>query len=161
MTGFHIDGGYAEYFTVPWDSTAVVPEGLSDEEAAPLMVRTARNVALLTQPAVRRSDGLQRPPPLRRSFRRPRRHLCALVTLAHIQSHTLHAPDAHTHPLKGIGGLGHLGVQFAHHMGFRTVAISNGAQKEQYARKLGADYYIDMSKQDVGAELVRPRRQRY
>lgn len=41
-------------------------------------------------------------------------------------------------------------------MGFRTVAISNGPQKEEYARKLGADYYIDMSKQDVGAELVRP-----
>lgn len=40
-------------------------------------------------------------------------------------------------------------------MGFRTVAISNGPQKEEYSKKLGADVYIDMSKQDVGAELVR------
>jgi len=40
-------------------------------------------------------------------------------------------------------------------MGFRTVAISNGSQKEEYARKLGADYYIDLSKQDVAAELLK------
>ena len=43
----------------------------------------------------------------------------------------------------GIGGLGHLGVQFASKMGFRTVAIARGGDKEQFARSLGAMHYID------------------
>jgi D-arabinose 1-dehydrogenase-like Zn-dependent alcohol dehydrogenase len=53
----------------------------------------------------------------------------------------------------GIGGLGHLGVQFAAKMGFRTVAIARGADKEPLARKLGAHVYLDSQKQDVAAEL--------
>jgi D-arabinose 1-dehydrogenase-like Zn-dependent alcohol dehydrogenase len=55
----------------------------------------------------------------------------------------------------GIGGLGHLGVQFAAKMGFKTVAIARGADKEPLARKLGAHYYIDSQAQDAAAELVR------
>ncbi len=43
----------------------------------------------------------------------------------------------------GIGGLGHLGVQYAAKMGFRTVAISSGSDKEELARQLGAHEYID------------------
>ena len=43
----------------------------------------------------------------------------------------------------GIGGLGHLGVQFAAKAGFRTVAIARGKDKEALARKLGAHHYID------------------
>jgi len=53
----------------------------------------------------------------------------------------------------GIGGLGHLGVQFAAKMGFRTVAIARGVDKEALALKLGAKHYIDSTKSDVGAEL--------
>src|SRR5579871_1517400 len=53
----------------------------------------------------------------------------------------------------GIGGLGHLGVQFANKMGFRTVAIARGSDKEQFARSLGAMHYIDSAATDVGAEL--------
>jgi 2-desacetyl-2-hydroxyethyl bacteriochlorophyllide A dehydrogenase len=45
--------------------------------------------------------------------------------------------------VQGIGGLGHLGVQFARQMGFRTVAIGRGADKEPVAKKLGAHHYID------------------
>jgi len=45
--------------------------------------------------------------------------------------------------VQGIGGLGHLGVQFARQMGFRTVAIGRGADKESLAKKLGAHHYID------------------
>ena len=45
--------------------------------------------------------------------------------------------------VQGIGGLGHLGIQFARQMGFRTVAIGRGADKEPLARKLGAHHYID------------------
>src|SRR5712671_6494049 len=45
--------------------------------------------------------------------------------------------------VQGIGGLGHLGVQFARHMGFRTVAIGRGREKEKLAKDLGAHVYID------------------
>jgi len=53
----------------------------------------------------------------------------------------------------GIGGLGHLGVQYARRMGFETVAINRGKEKEELARQLGAHYYIDATAQDVVAEL--------
>ena len=55
----------------------------------------------------------------------------------------------------GIGGLGHLGIQFAAKMGFRTVAIARGVDKEPLARKLGAWSYIDSKMQDPAAELVK------
>jgi D-arabinose 1-dehydrogenase-like Zn-dependent alcohol dehydrogenase len=54
----------------------------------------------------------------------------------------------------GIGGLGHLGVQFAAKMGYRTVAIARGRDKEQLARQLGAHVYLDSQAQDVAAELA-------
>ena len=53
----------------------------------------------------------------------------------------------------GIGGLGHLGVQFAVKMGFRTVAIARGPEKDGLARQLGAHHYIDSVASDVAAEL--------
>jgi D-arabinose 1-dehydrogenase-like Zn-dependent alcohol dehydrogenase len=53
----------------------------------------------------------------------------------------------------GIGGLGHLGVQFAAKMGFKTVAIARGKDKERLAKKLGAIQYIDSQVQDPAAEL--------
>jgi D-arabinose 1-dehydrogenase-like Zn-dependent alcohol dehydrogenase len=53
----------------------------------------------------------------------------------------------------GLGGLGHLGVQFAAKSGFRTVAIARGADKEPLARELGAAHYIDSLAQDPSAEL--------
>jgi D-arabinose 1-dehydrogenase-like Zn-dependent alcohol dehydrogenase len=53
----------------------------------------------------------------------------------------------------GVGGLGHLGVQFAARMGFRTVAIARGKDKEPLARKLGAQHYIDSATQEPGAVL--------
>jgi len=53
----------------------------------------------------------------------------------------------------GIGGLGHLGVQYARRMGFETVAIGRGRDKEPLARKLGAHHYIDSGAGDAAAEL--------
>ncbi len=53
----------------------------------------------------------------------------------------------------GIGGLGHLGIQYAAKQGFRTIAIARGADKEALARQLGAWHYIDTQKQDPAAEL--------
>ena len=55
----------------------------------------------------------------------------------------------------GVGGLGHLGVQFAAKMGFKTVAIARGMDKEPLARKLGAWSYIDSKSQDPAAELLK------
>jgi alcohol dehydrogenase len=55
----------------------------------------------------------------------------------------------------GIGGLGHLGVQFARAMGFETVAIARGGEREAAAKELGAHHYIDSNASDVAAELRR------
>src|SRR5690348_7869542 len=57
--------------------------------------------------------------------------------------------------VQGIGGLGHLGVQFARHMGFRTVAIGRGLDKEKLAKDLGAHVYIDAAVEDAAAALQR------
>jgi D-arabinose 1-dehydrogenase-like Zn-dependent alcohol dehydrogenase len=55
----------------------------------------------------------------------------------------------------GLGGLGHLGVQYAAKMGFHTVAIARGKDKEPLAKQLGASLYIDSKVQDPGAELLK------
>jgi D-arabinose 1-dehydrogenase-like Zn-dependent alcohol dehydrogenase len=55
----------------------------------------------------------------------------------------------------GLGGLGHLGVQFAAKMGFKTVAVARGGDKEPLARQLGAHHYIDSQAQDAAAELMK------
>jgi D-arabinose 1-dehydrogenase-like Zn-dependent alcohol dehydrogenase len=55
----------------------------------------------------------------------------------------------------GVGGLGHLGIQFAVKMGFKTVAIARGREKEPLAREPGAWSYIDSQTQDPAAELMK------
>ena len=55
----------------------------------------------------------------------------------------------------GIGGLGHLGVQFAAKMGFEVVAIARGEEKGPLAKELGAHHYIDSKASDVAAELTK------
>ena len=55
--------------------------------------------------------------------------------------------------VQGIGGLGHLGVQYARQMGFRTFAIGRGKDKEELARKLGAAHYVDTAAGNPAAEL--------
>jgi D-arabinose 1-dehydrogenase-like Zn-dependent alcohol dehydrogenase len=57
--------------------------------------------------------------------------------------------------VQGIGGLGHLGIQFARRMGFRTVAIARGLEKKQLAEELGANSYIDGQAEDPTAALQR------
>ena len=57
--------------------------------------------------------------------------------------------------VQGIGGLGHLGIQFARHMGFRTVAIGRGGDKEKLAKDLGAHVYIDTAVDNAAAALQR------
>jgi D-arabinose 1-dehydrogenase-like Zn-dependent alcohol dehydrogenase len=55
----------------------------------------------------------------------------------------------------GLGGLGHLALQYAAKMGFRTVGIARGKDKEALARQLGASIYIDSQAQDPAAELLK------
>src|SRR5436190_10574877 len=55
--------------------------------------------------------------------------------------------------IHGIGGLGHLGVQYARRMGFETVALGRGSDKEPLARKLGAHHYFDSATDEAVTEL--------
>lgn len=55
--------------------------------------------------------------------------------------------------IQGLGGLGHLAIQYASRMGYHTVALSSGSAKEKFARELGAHNYVDGSKQNAMEEL--------
>jgi propanol-preferring alcohol dehydrogenase len=87
--------------------------------------------------------------------------LCAGVTTYNSLRNSGARPGD-TVAVQGIGGLGHLGVQYAARMGFRTIAVSRGADKEELARQLGAHEYIDTQKTTAaeglqklgGADLV-------
>jgi D-arabinose 1-dehydrogenase-like Zn-dependent alcohol dehydrogenase len=68
--------------------------------------------------------------------------MCAGITVFNALRHSGAGPGDLV-AVQGIGGLGHLGIQYARQMGFRTVAIGRGADKQQLARKLGAHEYID------------------
>jgi D-arabinose 1-dehydrogenase-like Zn-dependent alcohol dehydrogenase len=78
--------------------------------------------------------------------------MCAGITTFNALRHSGARPGDVVAVL-GIGGLGHLGVQFAAKMGFKTIAIARGQDKEPLARQLGAWQYIDSQSQDVAAEL--------
>lgn len=78
--------------------------------------------------------------------------MCAGVTVYNALRHS-GACAGDVVAVHGIGGLGHLGVQYARQMGFVTVAINRGNDKEQLARQLGAHHYIDSVAQDAVAEL--------
>lgn len=116
ITGITRDGGYADYMISRAEALASVPDGLSDEEAAPLM--------------------------------------CAGVTTFNCLRNTDARPGEVVAVL-GLGGLGHLGVQFAAKMGFKTIAIARGKDKEALAKHLGAFHYIDSQAQDPAAELAK------
>lgn len=78
--------------------------------------------------------------------------MCAGVTVFNALRHS-GARAGEVVAVHGIGGLGHLGVQYARRMGFKTVAINRGNDKEPLARQLGAHDYIDATATDVVTEL--------
>jgi D-arabinose 1-dehydrogenase-like Zn-dependent alcohol dehydrogenase len=80
--------------------------------------------------------------------------LCAGVTTFNALRHSGAMPGDVV-AILGVGGLGHLGVQFANKLGFRTVAIARGADKEPLSRQLGAHHFIDNATEDVAAALNR------
>ena len=116
VTGIAYDGGYAEYMIAPAGALALIPEGLSAVDAAPLMCAGVTTFNSLRNSGARPGD------------------LVAVL---------------------GVGGLGHLGIQFAAKMGFKTVAVARGKDKDPLARKLGAGHYIDSHAQDPAAELMK------
>jgi alcohol dehydrogenase len=78
--------------------------------------------------------------------------LCAGITTFNALRHCGAGPGDLV-AIHGVGGLGHLGIQFAAHLGFRVVAVNRGRDKEQLARSLGAGEYIDSSEGDPAAAL--------
>jgi D-arabinose 1-dehydrogenase-like Zn-dependent alcohol dehydrogenase len=81
--------------------------------------------------------------------------MCAGVSCFNSMRHMGLGPGD-TVAIQGVGGLGHLAIQYARNMGFRVIVLSRGSAKEKIARELGAHEYIDTSKtDDTGAELRR------
>ena len=115
ITGFHDDGGYAQYMIARSNTLASIPEALAPAEAAPL--------------------------------------LCAGITTFNSLRHS-GAVAGDLVAVQGLGGLGHLGIQFASKMGYRTVAIGRGKDKESLALKLGASRYLDADAGNVAKELM-------
>lgn len=116
ITGFTHDGGYAEYMVAPAQSLAAIPDGLSAEDAGPLM--------------------------------------CAGITTFNALRHSGALPGDIV-AIQAIGGLGHLGVQFANKFGYHTVAISRGDDSKDLALKLGAHAYINSDTTNPAEELKR------
>jgi D-arabinose 1-dehydrogenase-like Zn-dependent alcohol dehydrogenase len=115
ITGFHDDGGYAQYMIARADVLALIPEALSPVEAAPILC-----AGITTFNSLRRSGAI--------------------------------AGDLVA--VQGLGGLGHLGIQFANKLGYRTVAIGRGKDKAPLALKLGAAEYLDADAVKVADKLI-------
>lgn len=114
IPGITFDGGYADYVLVRANALAAIPDGMSAEQAAPLM--------------------------------------CAGVTTYNGLRHSGARPGDLVAVL-GVGGLGHLGVQYARKMGFRVAALARGTEKADLATNLGAHHYIDTTTSDPAEEL--------
>ncbi|PGH23127.1 hypothetical protein AJ80_02756 [Polytolypa hystricis UAMH7299] len=81
--------------------------------------------------------------------------LCAGVTVFN-SMRNMRVPPGSTVAIQGLGGLGHLALQYANKFGYRVVALSRHGKKEKFARELGAHEYIDESKAgDLGEALQR------
>ena len=78
--------------------------------------------------------------------------LCAGVTTYNALRHTDARPGDLV-AVQGIGGLGHLGVQYAHAAGFETVALSRSSDKKSLALELGADHFVDTTDNDPAERL--------
>jgi D-arabinose 1-dehydrogenase-like Zn-dependent alcohol dehydrogenase len=116
ITGFSYDGGYEEYMVAPIEALARVPDGLSAEDAAPLM--------------------------------------CAGITTFNALRHSGAGPGDLV-AIHGVGGLGHLGIQFAAKFGYQVVAIGRGPGNATLAAKLGAGRYIDSAAVNAAEELTK------
>ncbi|KAJ9151663.1 Alcohol dehydrogenase GroES-like domain-containing protein [Coniochaeta hoffmannii] len=78
--------------------------------------------------------------------------LCAGVTVFN-GMRKLHVEQGNLVAVQGLGGLGHLAVQYARALGYKVVAVSSGSDKRGFAQQLGAHEYIDSSKEDAAKRL--------
>ena len=78
--------------------------------------------------------------------------LCAGVTVFN-SMRQMNITSGETVAIQGLGGLGHLAVQYANKMGFKVVALSSSGAKEKFAKDLGAHVYIDGSKENHAEAL--------
>ncbi|HEX7838650.1 MAG TPA: alcohol dehydrogenase [Kofleriaceae bacterium] len=78
--------------------------------------------------------------------------MCAGITTFNALRHSGAVPSDLV-AIQGIGGLGHLGIQFAKKFGYRVAAIGRGAENMALAKQLGADSYLDSARVDAAAEL--------
>ena len=79
--------------------------------------------------------------------------LCAGITVFN-SMRKMSIPPGEIVAVQGLGGLGHLALQYANKMGYRVVALSSGDSKRDFAKKLGAHEYINTSKEDVSKALM-------
>ncbi|CAB9509780.1 Probable formaldehyde dehydrogenase AdhA [Seminavis robusta] len=79
--------------------------------------------------------------------------LCAGITVFNSMRNQENVGPGDLVAVQGIGGLGHLGIQFAKKMGFQVAAVSSSGSKKELAEKLGADHYIDTSVEPASAQL--------
>ena len=114
VPGIGRDGGYEEYMVAPHDALALMPDGISAEEAAPL--------------------------------------LCAGITTFNALRHSGAGPGDLV-AIQGVGGLGHLGIQFANKFGYKVAAVSRGADNAALAKKLGAHHYVDSQASNPAEQL--------
>jgi D-arabinose 1-dehydrogenase-like Zn-dependent alcohol dehydrogenase len=116
ISGISYDDGYHEHLIASVDALALMPEGISAEEAGPLM--------------------------------------CAGITTFNSLRHSGAGPGDLVAVL-GVGGLGHLGIQFANKFGFRVAAVGRGQNNAALAKKLGAHHYIDSKTVNPAEALTR------
>ncbi len=114
IPGISYDGGYEEFMVAPADALALMPEGISPDDAAPL--------------------------------------LCAGITTFNALRHSGAGPGDLV-AIQGVGGLGHLGIQFANRFGYKVAAVSRGAENAALAKRLGAHVYIDSKATNAVEEL--------
>jgi D-arabinose 1-dehydrogenase-like Zn-dependent alcohol dehydrogenase len=114
VPGISYDGGYQQYMLAPVEALAMMPQGLGDNEAAPL--------------------------------------LCAGITTFNALRHSGAMPGDLV-AVQGIGGLGHLAIQFGNKFGYEVAAIGRGSENATLAKKLGASVYIDSKATNAAEEL--------
>lgn len=149
--GFHHDGAFAEYMVADPQTTVLLPDGLSYEQAAPLMCA-----------------GVSKSFPILPSLAVPNK-ISTMLTITVIQATVWGSLEKATAGLKpgepvgiiGIGGLGYLGVQFAKSLGYRTIAIDNRESSRQLAKstkteQLKPDLVLDSTDpKSAAAEILK------
>ncbi|BGP26898.1 alcohol dehydrogenase [Rhodotorula toruloides] len=157
INGIITDGGHAEYVTLRTEAVCSIPRDIDPAKAAPLLCVL---FVYYTSFELRSADAhvtfvystLSRLAFVSLAILYLSANSCAgMTTFNSIRNMDVHPGDVVA--IQGLGGLGHLGIQFANRMGFKTVAVSRGPEKKDFATKLGAHVYIDSNAEDPAEAL--------